>query len=163
MKTKSVVIVFFCLFVVSKSFAQQELFDKLVSKQEITYVSVDKKMLELMPEMSGLSISRGETSLMTSKIDQIDIFASEETSGVVFIKKEIEKYFKDNEAYNVLMTLKDDDENVVIYTREENDLFKHLVIFVSEGDEASLVWIQGSFTKEDIQSIKEIQSTTVSE
>jgi hypothetical protein len=88
-----------------------------------------------------------------NKLDQIDIFTSQDDDTRKLMVKEATNYFADNKAYEVLMRVKDKKDNVVFYGQKDGDFFTSLVMFVNNEDNCALIRMLGKFTPQDIQNI----------
>ncbi|MDR0866803.1 MAG: DUF4252 domain-containing protein [Candidatus Symbiothrix sp.] len=155
MKTKSLLTVLL-LFTAMTGFAQNDLFDKLADRKDITQVTITKALLNMVPgvaasvDMNGVDIKD-----MMTKLEQIDVFTSEENSAKQMMRKEITAHFKNNKSYEVLMKIKDKANDVVFYSQKDGDFIQSLVMFVSGDDECVLIRLLGKFTTQDIRKITE--------
>lgn len=144
------------LFLLSTTYlqAQNKMFDKFSNEKNISIVYVSKALLNMMPnmDMGGANVKG-----LAGKLDQIEIYTSENKDAMKMMKSETES-MRTNKAYEVLMSVKEGDENTVFYAQKDKDKFKDLVMLVSEPNEFTIIRIMGSFTAEDIQKVVEDRS-----
>ena len=145
------------LFLVQAGFAQgklADLFGKFYGNENITQVTVSKSMLNMVPSLSASANINGvDVKTIINKLDQIDIFTSGDADTKKLMLKETKKHFDGNKAYEVLMSVKDKQDNVVFYGEKDGDLFSSLVMFVDNETNSVLIRMLGKFTLEDIQDI----------
>jgi hypothetical protein len=153
MKTKWIFFII-CLIFACNGFAQDKLFEKLEDQKNITQVTVTKALLNMMPEITtSVDMNRINVKKIIAKLEQIDIFSTEEKSAKDMMVKEATEYFRNNKSYEVLMKIKDDNENVVFYGQREGETFKSLTMFIVEDNECTLIRLLGIFSLKDIQEI----------
>jgi len=152
MKAKNLIIAIILLFCFSSVNAQtKNPFEKLSNDKKITTVFISKGLLSLAPNMdinaNGIDIKE-----LVNKLEQLEIYTSEEKGGVQLMKTVINS-FKENKTYEVLMKIKDGNENVTFYVQKDKDIFKELVMSVEDEGESTIIRMKGSFTAEDIQGL----------
>ena len=120
--------------------AQNQMFEKFSNNKDITMAG---KM-----DLGGANIKG-----LVGKLEKMEIYNSENKSAVAVMKAETDKLSKDK-SFEVLMTVKEKDQNVTFYAQKDRgDRFKDLIMCITEADECSIIRIMGSFTMEDIQSV----------
>lgn len=130
--------------------AQAQIFEKLSNNKEITTVIVSKSMLSMV---EGLDIDAINIKALSDKLEGIEIYNGESKSAISLMKSETNKLAKDK-SYELLMTLKEDDENISFYGKKESGgKFKDFIMCIDESDEFSIIRIVGSFSADDIQGI----------
>jgi hypothetical protein len=155
MKTKNLITVLL-LFCSWSSFAQNEWLDKLSTHKEITQISITKGLINLMPDMaSSVNMNGVDIKKLTGKLDQIDIFTSEDDAAKKMMRQELTSFLKTDKSYEVLMKIKDEEENIVFYGQKEGIFFKSLIMFTDDGEECVIIRLLGKFTPEDIQKVTE--------
>jgi hypothetical protein len=160
MKTKNFLLII-AFFVTFNSFAQeltirQTLFNKLDHK-EINQITVTKSLLNLVPEhlVSG-NIKGIKIENFFSKMDQIDIFISQNNNIKKMMQKEISDFMKKNQSYEILMKIKGEGDNIVFYGLKSGEFITSLVMYIEEeGDECILIHLSGKFSTQDIQEMTE--------
>ncbi|MDR3217818.1 MAG: DUF4252 domain-containing protein [Dysgonamonadaceae bacterium] len=153
MKTKSLLTVIMLL-TTWTGFAQSDLFDKLSDHKDITQVTVTKGLLSMVPDMaSSMKMNGVDIKNITSKLEQIDIFTSKQKDAKQLMKKEVSAYLKGNKSYEVLMKIKEENENVSFYAQKDGDLIKSLLMFVDGDNECVVIRLLGKFKTEDVQKI----------
>jgi hypothetical protein len=155
MKTK-ILITVIAVFAAWNSFAQDNLFAKLADQKNITQVTVTKGLLNMMPGMlSSVDMNGVNVKNIVNKLDQIDIFTSEDNDGKKLIRKEASEHFKNEKSYEVLMKIKDKESNVVFYGQKDGNFIKSLIMFADGDDGCTLIRLLGKFTTDDIQHVIE--------
>ncbi|GHT49225.1 hypothetical protein FACS189440_14560 [Bacteroidia bacterium] len=160
MKTKNLLTVLL-LFTAMTGFAQNDfiqndLFNKFADHPDITQVTITKALLNMVPGMtSSVDMNGVDLSDIMNKLEQIDIFTSKENAAKQLMRTNAIDHFKRNKSYEVLMKIKDKENNVVFYGLKDGDFIKSLVMFVDGDDECVLIRLLGKFTTQDIQKITE--------
>jgi hypothetical protein len=154
MKTKSLITVIL-LFAAGVCFAQESMFDKLSEQKDITYITITKALLNMLPDVSSsVEVNGVDVKKIADRLDQIDIYTSNSDKAREMMQKEITRHFKDNKSYEVLMKIKDDDDNIIFYGQKAGNFFTSLIMFVNnKSDKCVLIRLSGKFTTKDIQSL----------
>ena len=158
MKTKNWLIAAIIL-LSSVSVSAQDLFEKLGDSDHITSVYISKALLKMFPGMADKAnvningVDGIDLDNIVSKLEQVDIYTSDNKEGAQLIRTEAKKLQSQNKSYELLMRVKTESENVTFYAEKEKDRFKSLVMFVDSGEECTLIRLLGSFTAEDIQNV----------
>ncbi|MDR2953640.1 MAG: DUF4252 domain-containing protein [Prevotella sp.] len=163
MKIRIILISIFMMFGLVSIQAQDDIFEKLSDHEDVSTVLISKALLKMMggmmggdmiPDMSMGGMMPGvNIKDIAGKLEQIEIYSSETTKGIKLMKSEAGKLQK-NKSYEVLMKIKDKDENVTFYGgRKDKSRFKDLIMFVDNEGECSIIRISGSFTAEDVQGV----------
>lgn len=151
MKPKALLIAIALILGISGSIkAQTNMFEKFSNSKNITTVFVSKSLLSMMPnmDMGGVNVKS-----LSKKLEQLEIYTGESKDAMKLMKAEMNALAK-NKSYEVLMTVKDDDEHVIFYAqKDKGDSFKDLIMFVSDSDDCTIIRIVGHFTTEDIQNV----------
>lgn len=134
-------------------YSQKDLFSKLSDNQHITSVTITKALLNMAPAFIGNSMEGIEISKLIGKLEQIDIFTSEDKETSRQMKTLIENDIAKNKAYETLMKIKDKTDNITFYAEKEKNSFKSLIMLIGEAEECTLIRIKGNFTAEDLQEI----------
>lgn len=157
MRINAIIFSLFCIWMVYPVHAQQKLVEKFQDKDGISQITVTKALLELMPgmisntQMNGVNISK-----LINKLEQIDIFTSSYEKEMLFMQCTIEEYFKKEKSFEILMKIKDKNENIVFYAQKQGKAIDSLVMHIIGKKETILIWLQGKFTIEDVESIIEV-------
>ena len=133
----------------------QDLFEKLGNNDQITSVFISKSLLSMFPSMSGsIDVEGVDVKDIVAKLEQIDIYTSDNKEAAQLIRTEAKKLQSQNKAYEMLMKIKNEGEDVIFYAeKDKNNKFKSLVMFVDSSDSCTLIRLLGSFTAEDIQGV----------
>ena len=154
---RNYLIIVLSLLLVQTGFAQDklsELFSKLDGKDNVTQVTITKAMLNMMPNTSSsINMNGIDVKNIVNKLDQIDIFTSEDADMKKLMVKEATEYFDGNKAYEVLMKVKNKKDNAVFYGQKDGNLYTSLVMFVNNENECALIRMLGKFTPQDVQDI----------
>lgn len=121
-------------------------FKKLAKIEGVEHVHIGKFLLGLAAKNGesinigdGLSFS-GKSGDILKKINSIDVFTSEEKKTAEQLSQQVRSIL-DNDGWEPLIDAKDEDgQRSKIYQRQQNTT---VVIFAEEGNEASLVVIDG--------------------
>jgi hypothetical protein len=128
----------------------------------MTAITITKSLLQMMPdiaasvdkaEMNGVDIKK-----LSAKLDQIDIFASENTASMDRMRKVNAELYDASliihPATEVLMRIKTLESHVVFYGHKDSkDMFKSFVMFVDSDNECVLIHLAGEFTVGDIKQV----------
>lgn len=130
--------------------AQDQMFDKLSNNNNISTVFISKALLSMAGNMdTGIANIKG----LSSKLERMEIYSSENKSASTLMKTEVNKLVKDK-TYEVLMSIKDQGDNITFYAKKDkNDKFKDLIMFTEDSDEATIMRFVGTFTMDDIKSV----------
>ena len=154
---RNYLIIVLSLLLVQTGFAQgklADLFGKLYGKENVTQVTISKSMLNMMPSMNvSANIEGVNIKNILVKLNQIDIFTSEDADMKKLMVKETKKYLDGNKAYEVLMRVKDGKSDVVFYGEKDDNLFSSLIMVVNKETNCTLIRMSGKFTPQDIQDI----------
>jgi hypothetical protein len=159
MKTKSLITAIL-LFVTFTGFAQDKVFDKLVDNKDITQVIVTKALLKMLPSMISsvdMNMNGMDIKSIINKLDQVNIFTSDNSAAKKLMRKEITTHLKNDKSYEILMKIKDKEDDVTFFGQKDGAFIKSLVMFVDGGEgsnnECVIIQLLGKFTMEDIQNV----------
>jgi hypothetical protein len=142
---------------VQTGFAQDklsDLFGKLEGKENVTQVTITKSMLSMMPNISSSAEMNGvDIKNIVNKLEQIDIFSSEDKETSKLMAKEAKEHFNNLKSYEVLMKIKGKKDNVLFYGEKKGNIFTSLIMFVDGDDNCTLIRLSGKFTTQDIQDV----------
>jgi hypothetical protein len=115
----------------------QQVFDKYTGKEGITAVNINGDMLNMFTQAD---------SLITSKLTSIQVLAVEKScdkpqASVNFLN-EISGIL-DKSVYKEMLNVKESDQEVHIYIKEQNGRISDMIIVVSGQKDNALVRIQG--------------------
>jgi hypothetical protein len=155
MKTKILIVVAF-LCIQWNGFAQDNLFNKLADRDDITQVTVTKALLNMMPGiLSSMNVEWIDMKKIALGLEQLDIFAAESEGAKQLIRQTANELLKKDKSYEVLMKIKDGNDNVAFYGQKEGTLIKSLIMFSDDNFDCTLIRLLGKFTTEDIKAIVE--------
>ncbi len=146
---KFLAILFVALFSCTMMSAQSALFKKYENVKGVTTVYISKALLGLVPKLEAGDM---DISAIASKLDHVQVLTCERPSMVKEIKETaIEQLSKG--GYNNLMTVRDGDEQTIIYGKSLGKGKNEFVLLEIEKNEINIVNISGSIPLEDIKRI----------
>jgi hypothetical protein len=135
---------------VSVAFGQEKAFKQLAKIEGVEHVHIGKFLLSLAAKNEGVSLDLGDGNIsignsdnLLKKIDDINIYTSEEKDAATQLSKRVRNVLG-TDGWEPLVDMKDEDgEKVKIYQRPQG---KHttVAIFAEEEGEATLVLIKGA-------------------
>ncbi len=172
---KKVILIIAIALVPFMSNAQTSIFDKYDGNEEVTTISVSKKMFSLMAKFGGSSAEAKEYTDMVGSLDGLKVFTTESSSIAADMKKTVAKYLK-SANLSELMRINDKEGNVIIYIKEgkDDDHVRELLMFINgiekhfEGKEgfkanAVIVSLTGDIDLNRIAELTEKMNITGSE
>jgi hypothetical protein len=151
MKIKQITLALFLLLFAGNCLAQKQLFEKFSKMEGVTSVYISKTMLQMMPDMEiqpGMDLQG-----FAGRLTGILILTSENES-ITKQMREATAGFHDNEAYEILMKVKDEESMVNFYIRKKSDQrIAELLMLVDDEDEFVIIQMLGDLTMEDIQKL----------
>jgi hypothetical protein len=134
------------------------LYDKYSGATGFTSVYISKYMFDMFRNKDTDQKSQDEMQQTLSKLNCIKILASDDdpaTPMPVNLYQEILKVLPSS-SYKEIMVVKDKDQNVVFYAKEEKDKVVELLLVVSGKESNVLISIQGDI---DMKNISKLGST----
>jgi len=104
----------------------------------------------MMPNMNAGNIN---VKGLAGKLEQLEIYNSDGNKDASKVMREEIASLVKTKKYEVLMSVKEDGENITFYAYKEKDKFKDLIMFMEEPTECSIIRIVGNFTAEDVQGV----------
>lgn len=144
------------LFAALSSFAQNNVFDKLADRKDITYVSVPKALLKMTSGMVSSSMNGVDIKKIINKLDQVNVFTAGSEEARKAMRKEVTTHLKNGKSYEMLMKVKEKGNDAVFYGQKDGDFIKSFVMFVdgeTKEDDCVIIQLLGKFTMQDIQEI----------
>jgi len=137
---------------------QNNLFNKLEHK-DISQITITKTLLHLFPKnLVSADIKGMKLENFFTKTDQIDIFISQSIVSKKLMQKEIADFSKKQKSYEVLMKIKGDGENIVLYGRKSGEFIISMIMYIDDDDdeeECILIHLAGKFSLEDLKEMTE--------
>ncbi len=130
MKTKNLIMALVIAIAPLFTFAQST-FDKFADMDDVSVVTVNKKMFSLMGKVSGETDEAKEYISLVNSLDNLRVLATENASIAADMKAKVASYLK-SANLSELMSVKDKEGNVKIYIREgkDEDHVKELFMFI---------------------------------
>ena len=155
---KKLFIAFVLLFACLSGEAQtiENIFNAFKNKPGVEFMPVNKEMLQMATSMAAQksdSLDTAKATELIKNVETINILSLEEAA--IDVKRDFLDMVKDINLinYEQIMDVKDDDEQITIYGKTENDSIKELVIIMFEPDDPGLIQIVGDIQLEDIGKI----------
>ncbi|WP_232829157.1 DUF4252 domain-containing protein [Aureibaculum luteum] len=129
-KTKNLIIALALVIAPLATFAQST-FDNFADMDDVSVVTVNKKMFELMGKVAGETDDAKEYISLVSGLNSLRVLATENVSIAAEMKAKVASYLKSSKL-SELMSVKDKEGNVKIYIREGKDAdhVKELFMFI---------------------------------
>ena len=141
------------LCVIGQKSAVDKVFDKYSGKDGYTTVYISSFMFNMLNSLESDDPEYNEFKKATAGIQSIKILTQDGRDSEAF-GAELLKMLPRSE-YQEMMTVKDQDENVLFLAREENGRITEFLLIVSGGGEDALIAITGDI---DLESISKIAS-----
>lgn len=134
--------------------AQHDYFEKYADMEGVTSVYISKTMFKLM---QGLPMEIGTDDVdmgkIIGKLDGLYILTTEKPEVMEALRKET-AFINKKEGYEELMRVKEDDQKVAIYMKEQKDKRMEYVLVVDSTDDEFVIMIfSGTLQPEDVQGI----------
>ena len=144
----------FTLTVIGQKSAVDKVFDKYSGKDGYTTVYISSFMFNLLNSLEVDDPEYNDFKKATSGINSIKILTQEGGSSVSFGRELLDMLPRSE--YKEMMTVKDDDEEVLFLARENGGVITEFLLIVSGDDgEDALIAIQGNIDLESLSSIAE--------
>lgn len=144
-------LIIFTLTVFGQKSAVDKVFDKYSGKEGYTTVHISSFMFNLMSQLESDDPEYNEFKKATSGIKSIKILTQDGEGSEAFGKELLEMLPRSE--YQEMMTVKDQDEEVLFLAREEGGKITEFLLIVSGGGDDALIAIQGDIDMESIASI----------
>jgi hypothetical protein len=135
-----------------------KMFDKYSGATGFKSVYISKYMFDMFRNKDADPKTQGDMQQTLSKLNCIKILATDDdpaTRPSIDLYKEILKVLPAS-SYKEIMVVKDKDQNVVFYAKEEKDRVVELLLVVGGKDSNVLISIQGDI---DMKNISKLGST----
>lgn len=143
----------FFTFIVTKNRLCASLFNKLEDNDKVTVVYISKSLLK----MAGSNVNSTKANIggLINKLDQLEIYSTEDLLTARTMNAEASKYIKNN-TYESLMKVKDGSDKIDFLITKDNgkkDQIKEFIMFIAGEKESTIIRLLGTFTMEDIQKV----------
>ena len=150
----------FLLFAVSfQSNAQSndilKLMNNLEGEEGVTSVVVTKKMFELFTKTTDVKVEGQSMNDIIKGLDELKIISvGNWKPAAKNLKNDINAIIK-REQFETLMKVVEEDERAEVYVLEENNVIKHLLMFIEDNDDNDfqLISITGIIDLENISKL----------
>ncbi|NLT02566.1 MAG: DUF4252 domain-containing protein [Bacteroidales bacterium] len=151
MNTKRMLLIAVACLLSSLVMGQKDLMERYANIEGVTTVYISKSMLQMMPNLD-IHINMN-TKDLAGRLSGILILTTERKNLITNLRKDARAFYN-NKAFEVLMTVKDEESLVNFYIRRKNDKrIAEMVMVVDEGDEFVLIQMTGDMTMEDIKKM----------
>lgn len=128
--------------------------EELAQKEGVTAVTIAKSLLDIMPEIRSYVEESGVELKIVARLEHIDVFKSTNEDA----KKNMRAINKviSRGTQKVLMRIKNESANIVFYGdsgENQKDGLKSIIMFSENQNECVLIRLLGTFNKEDIKQI----------
>lgn len=137
--------------VMGQNSAVDKVFDKYSGKEGYTTVYISSFMFNMLNSLETDDPEYNEFKKATAGIKSIKILTQDGGNSVAFGKELLEMLPRSE--YQEMMTVKDQDEDVLFLAREQNGKITEFLLIVSGGGEDALIAIQGDIDLESIAGI----------
>lgn len=137
--------------VMGQNSAVDKVFDKYSGKEGYTTVYISSFMFNMLNSLETDDPEFDEFKKATSGIKSIKILTQDGGNSVAFGAELLEMLPRSE--YQEMMTVKDQDEDVLFLAREEGGKITEFLLIVSGGGDDVLIAIQGDIDLESIASI----------
>lgn len=129
--------------------AQNAMFQKYASMQDIKYVCISHTMLQSMSSQKNVKLGNMSLSDMVDYIDNVVIISAKEPSSMVSVMSD-QKFLEDNPQYETLLVKNINGQRSMSYFCQGKDA-SEFVLF-SYSDVYTVVVITGHFSPQQFQS-----------
>lgn len=134
-------------FAFAQNSAVEKLFAKYGGQDGFTTVTINGNLLKMAAEMSDDQ----EGTEVLNKINTVKILAQEGGSASNFYDEVMSELKRD--AYEELMTVNSDDEDVIFLVRKSGDRISEFLLVVGGNDENAVIYIGGDMSMKDIAKL----------
>ena len=147
MKNRLLLMIFFVL-ATTLSLKAQNSFEKIAEMKGVTSVYISPKMFGMMKDTDTGNINLDK---VVNKLTGLQILSTEDKDASTALRKET-TFINRKNGYEELMRVKDGEERMFIYMKEGNDVNQY-VLMVDEGNEFTLIVLEGKLTIDEIRGI----------
>lgn len=131
--------------------AQVKAFEKYADMKDVTYVFISKYMLGLASKNATPSIPKVDINTLKNKLTGIQIIHSEKKGMRKKLKSDVQEIL-DRDKYEVLMQVKEDNNNVNIF-HCVNKRQSAVVMLVEEDSGITAIVFSGKFNMDDVMKM----------
>ncbi len=131
------------------------LMDDLEGKEGVTSVVVTKKMFELFTKTTDIEVEGQSMNDIISGLDELKIISvGNWQPAAKNLKNQVNAIIK-RDKFETLMKVVEHDERAEVYVLENNDVIKHLLMFVEDDNDSAyqLISITGIIDLENISKL----------
>ncbi|MDO5571788.1 MAG: DUF4252 domain-containing protein [Bacteroidales bacterium] len=134
------------------------LVEKYTDMKDVTSIYISKTMLKMF---SGMNVNTGDVNISSviPKLQSINLITTEKTNVADMMIKDFQA-IKNDKKYEPLMIIKDEDSNVVMYSKyKTKDIIDEVLILITENssnskvESATFISLIGNLTLEDLEKL----------
>ena len=131
-----------------------EAFLKYARQDGVTSVTVPGWLISLGSKFADLSEEERE---LLESIDKVKVLSLEDSdlNGEVNLNKEFKFKINQKGEYEELLTVNDENENITIFGKMDDNVIKELIILVG-GDDNAMVYVKGEIRPELINNVIDV-------
>jgi hypothetical protein len=156
MKSKYIILLIFMISAISAP--AKSLVEKYSDMKGVTTIYISKTMLKMFSSVN-MDTRDVNISSVISKLTSINLITSEKSSVVEMMENDFQLIKKDK-SYEPLMIVKEDDSNVIIYSKNKTkDIIDEVLILIidnpksSDNKSATFISLTGNLTAEDLEKL----------
>ena len=152
---KMVFLAFFCTFLIPLSIRAQEdaiskYFDQYVEDENFTVVYITPKMFQMISKLDLKDKDAREIKEVLQDLKGLRILTTEKNT-LQYYKEAISKF--NTKEYELLMTVRDKDENIRFWTKEKGGIISELLMLVGGVKEFVMISFIGNIDLEKISKL----------
>ncbi|MFH0760863.1 MAG: DUF4252 domain-containing protein [Bacteroidota bacterium] len=141
-------IALFPVLAIAQNSAVDKIFKKYENRDGFTVVTISKGLLKMAADIDQ---EDQESTEFLSRINSIKILATEDESDVNLYDEVLSSL--DKSDYEELMTVKSNDEDVLMLAKKDGDVIEELILLVGGKEDNALVYISGRMSMKDMAKI----------
>lgn len=143
-------------------FFGQSVFDKFDGPEEITAVTVNKKMFQMMGKVDSKDKEAQQFLALVKKLDNLKVFTTTNSKSAADMKATTDKYLK-TAGLEELMRINDKGQNIKIMVKSGNSdtQIRELLMFIEgggKGNDTVLMTLTGDFDLNEISVLTDKMS-----
>ncbi len=152
---KMVFLAFFCTFLVPLSISAQEdaiskYFDQYVEDENFTVVYITPKMFQMISKLDLKDKDARDIKEVLQDLKGLRILTTEKNT-LQYYKEAISKF--NTKEYELLMTVRDKDENIRFWTKENGGIISELLMLVGGAQEFVMISFIGNIDLDKISKL----------
>lgn len=121
----------------------------------INTVTINQSMMKLV-EFPSNTTKPVDLDALSDRLDLVQIINAEDRMKVREVKEQLTKYMSDGTSFQVMMKMKDDDENLTMYQRPIAGDRNEFIVVAEEYNEITIVLLTGTLTISDLANLTDM-------